>query len=187
MRHCALCFSLRKPSASWPAISSASSPKVGMPRSLRRSAIGSAPLRASLRPAIAFSRASASVTSGKEPKPISRALPCQRKRKTHFFAPEDATANCSPPPSPYLPGLAVSTFRAVSLPIAQSTNQSTNQDEIVSDNYGRVKAVRTKNHADSNNLVDNDGRVAPTVRRRVAPPIRPAPQKKSRVLTWDRS
>jgi hypothetical protein len=28
---------------------------------------------------------------------------------------------------------------------------------------------------------------APRRQRRVAPPIRPAPQKKSRVLTWDRS
>src|SRR5271166_3363140 len=31
MRHCALCFSLRKPSANCSAISSASSPKIGMP------------------------------------------------------------------------------------------------------------------------------------------------------------
>ena len=42
----------------------------------------------------------------------------------------------------------------------------------MSDDYGRVKTIQTKNHADSNNLVDNDGRGATRVRRKGAPRTR---------------
>ena len=105
--------------------------------------------------------------------PSLRALPCQRKRRTHFFLPRSARRPISsPPPSPYLPGLAAFlTFRASpACPSRDPQISPRNQHAIVSDDYGRVKSdFWTKNHADSNNLGDNDGRGATRVRRKRVP------------------
>ena len=79
--------------------------KVGMPA--RRSvARGSPPERATRRLARACSRASASGTSAKLPRPSARALPWMTSRCTQWRAPDGSTCRYSPLPSQYLPGLA---------------------------------------------------------------------------------
>jgi len=54
------------------------------------------------------------------PSPISFALPLHVKRRTHLRDPVGETIRYRLPPSLYLPGLAVATFRAVSLPAITS-------------------------------------------------------------------
>ena len=85
--------------------------------SLRFSASGSPPRRASLRFFSAASRASASVTQPQPPSPMLRRLPLTVRRWTHCFEPPGATRRNSVLPSPYIPGSVMArTSLTVSLP-----------------------------------------------------------------------
>ena len=84
----------------------------------RLSASGSPPRRASRRFSNARSRASASVTSGQPPKPMSRRVPLTVSRWIQDFDPRGATRRYSVPPSPFRPGIdSAFSFATVSAPI----------------------------------------------------------------------
>lgn len=72
---------------------------------------------------MALWRASASVTLDAEPNPIEDSRPATVKRKIHEREPVGLTRSQSPFPSPCLPGLALATFRDVSLCATMSVTQ----------------------------------------------------------------
>ena len=86
---------------------------------------------------------------GGVPRPISRALPRQVKRRTHLREPIGETIRYRLPPSLYLPAFAASTFRAVSLPAIAvflwSPNRSPKLARLKAVNNGEWRTVTLRN------------------------------------------
>jgi hypothetical protein len=112
--HCAWCFALFHDFSYWAMYCAATSENVFCAKrsasaellAARRAQMGSTPSLRSFRCCRALSRASARVTVGKLPSPISRCRPPVVSRRTQLLGPDGVTCSASPsmPPTPHRPG-----------------------------------------------------------------------------------